>query len=105
MLSNCNDSLLKEIILLGDFNTDVCKKNSPTHNVFMHFCRSLALTQMIKDPTRICETVQSTIDLILVSDKSKISQSGVIVYGISDHFITFCTRRIFKDIFKCHKTV
>lgn len=56
-------------------------------------------------PARICETLQSTIDLILVSDKSKISQSGVIVYGISDNFITFCTRRIFKDIFKCHKTV
>ena len=56
-------------------------------------------------PNRICETVQSTIDFILVSDKSKISQSGVIVYGISDHVITFCTRKIFKDVFKCHKTV
>ena len=56
-------------------------------------------------PNRICETVQSTIDFILVSDKSKISQSGVLVYGISDNFITFCTRRIFKDIFKYHKTI
>lgn len=49
--------------------------------------------------------MQSKIDLILVSDKSQILQSGVIVYGISDHFITFCTRRVFKDIVKCHKTV
>ena len=55
-------------------------------------------------PTSICEKVQSTIDLILVSDKSKISQIVVIIYGISDHFITFCTR-IFKYIFKCHKTI
>ena len=74
VLSNSNDSLLKEILLLGDFHIDVCKKNSPTHNVLLHFCRSLALTQIIKDHTRICETVQSTIDLIVVSDQSKISQ-------------------------------
>ena len=42
---------------------------------------------------------------ILVSYESKISQSGVILYGISHHFITFCTRMIFKAIFMCHKTV
>ena len=31
------------------------------------------------------------IDLILVSDPAKISQSGVIEIGVSDHFLTYCS--------------
>lgn len=45
------------------------------------------LTLLIKDPTRICKSAQNIIDLILVSDKENISQSGVIEYALSDYFL------------------
>ena len=54
-------------------------------NALKIFCFILDLTQLIKDPTRICESCQSIIDLILVSDVQKICQQGVIECGMSDH--------------------
>ena len=38
----------------------------------------------------------STIDLILVSDTDKVSKSGVIDFGISDHCLIFWTRKVIK---------
>ena len=38
----------------------------------------------------------STIDLILVSDTDKVSQSGVIDPGISHHCLIFGTRKVIK---------
>lgn len=63
------------------------------------------LTQLISEPTRVNHTSQTTIDLIMVSDKANISQHGVIPYGISDHFMTFCTRKVHRETFSNHKTV
>ena len=42
--------------------------------------------------------------MIIVSDEEKISQSGVIPIGISDHFLTYCTRHSLKTKFKKHNT-
>ena len=41
----------------------------------------------------------STLDLILVSDTDKVSQSGVIDFGISDHCLIFYTRKVIKKRF------
>ena len=68
-------------------------------------CNMFGLTQLIKDPTRICKSTQSTIDLILVSDKENITQSGVIEYSLSDHFLIYCTRKLQRDTFNRHKTI
>ena len=38
-------------------------------------------------------------DLILISDTDKVSQSGVIDLGISDHCLIFCTRKVIKKTF------
>jgi len=53
----------------------------------------------------VCSTTQTTIDLVLVSDKSRITESGVIKYGLSDHSIIFCTRKIKQTVLNCHTSI
>ena len=52
---------------------------------------------MIKHPTRVTRDTTTLIDHILTNSEEKISQSGVIDYGISDHNIIYCTRKIIKN--------
>ena len=61
--------------------------------------------QIIKEPTKISTNSSSTIDLILVSDEDKISQTGVLQLGISDHSLIYCTRRVVKAAINKHNTV
>jgi len=103
-------SLLPKIdelrILTGDFNTNIGSiGNNTLVNSLPIFCSMFDLHQIIKDPTRVCSTSQSTIDLILVSDVQKITQSGVIVCGMSDHMVTYCTRKVCKQQVNCHNSV
>ena len=51
------------------------------------------LKQLIEEPTRVTSSSSTVIDHIICNNEEKISQSGVIQTGISDHFITYCTRR------------
>ena len=83
--------------MLGDFNTNV------SSNQGCNLLKSLTLffdlfnlSQIIKDSTRVSAKSLSTIDLILVSDTDKVSQSGVIDIGISDHCLIFCTLKFLK---------
>lgn len=61
--------------------------------------------QIIKEPTRISTNSSSTIDLILVSDEDKISQTGVLYLGISDHSLIYYSRRVVKAAINKHNTV
>ncbi len=78
---------------MGDFNTNISKKTGDHFKALQSLCQ------------RVWEGGESTIDLILVSNEKYISQKGVIEYGISDHNITFCTRKRSKIRFSNHKTV
>ena len=93
------------MILIGDMNTNVSGCAHPCGKILEDLCHCFGLEQLVKQSTRISKTWESIIDLILVSDKTKISQSGTITYGISDHNIIFCTRKIGKKNFYSHKTV
>ena len=62
-------------------------------------------TQLIDTPTRVTNNSSSLIDHIYTNDTRKISQSGVIESGISDHFITYCTRKIDRGQIGRHNTV
>jgi len=57
------------------------------------------------DPTRVCSTSMSTIDLILVYDVQNIKPSGVIACGMSDHVVTYCTRKVCKQQVNSHNSV
>ena len=98
------DTNKHEIIILGDFNTDV-KADSNLQRRLVEFQTTFDLDQVIVEPTRITPKSRTIIDLILVSDPAKISQSGVIEIGVSDHFLTYCTRKITKVLYQKHNNV
>ena len=45
--------MVRECILIGNFNTDVIKKTCPTYSGYSRCCNMFGLTQLIKDPPRI----------------------------------------------------
>ena len=61
--------------------------------------------QLISEPTRVCNNSESTIDLILVTDHEKVCQSGVLSVNISDHLITYCTRKVNRTPVNKHNTL
>ena len=93
-----------EKIIVGDWNTDIQCMEAPVYKSFSKCCDLLGLTQLITLPTRVCELTQSTIDLIVTSDRLNIKNSGVMVYGLSDHYLTFCTRKLGKHKANGHIT-
>ncbi|CAL4126382.1 unnamed protein product, partial [Meganyctiphanes norvegica] len=89
-------------ILPGDFNYCLLKKKT---NNFSQILTTNGFTQLINKPTRVTSTTESLIDHIYTNNKDKISQSGVIESGISDHFITFCTRKTTREILGKHTKI
>ena len=79
-----------ETIILGDFNVDYSAKKNPLRPRLDEFAFSFNLTQIISKPTRVTETSNSTIDLILVNNTHKIVQCDVLDSSISDHNVIFC---------------
>ena len=92
--------------MLGDFNTNVTGSQRCKLKTSLNSCLDLLnWTQVIRDMTRISTTSSSTIDLILVSDTDKISQSGVLDVGVSDHCMIYCTRKHVKFAFNKHNSI
>ena len=91
-----NISIAMETILIGDFNTNIdrCNNNYVLTRKLKEFSDTCNFTQLIKDYTRVTDNSRTTIDLILTSDYTNISQSGVIDIGLSDHCMIYCTRAV-----------
>ncbi len=92
----------KNILLLGDFNCDFLfrgRTNEQTANGkrLKQIFSAYGLTNIVKEVTRICETTQTLIDLIAVSDISKITAHGVAYLGISDHSFIYANLKMRKE--------
>jgi hypothetical protein len=100
-------SLGQETYILGDFNICLLDPNSsePVCKAYKSCLSSAGLKNLIKEPTRVTEETESLIDHVLVSDANRVSQSGVIHLGMSDHFMTFCTRKAAKVKFNSHNSI
>ena len=99
-----------EIYLLGDFSINLLQngnyilnrkgitpREGPVHtmlNKYQGFCQIFSLKQLITCPTRITSNTLSLIDHILTNSTEKIFQSGIIDCGMSDHQLSFCTRKL-----------
>ena len=87
----------KNIILLGDFNSDLLEKGSSKAlpgNRMKRIIKCFDLKNIIKEPTRVSRTAKTLIDLIIVSDPDKIERSGSIEPAISDHKLIYCVLQI-----------
>lgn len=82
-----------EQIILGDFNIDYKSTNNQLCKTYKNILNIFNFKQLIEEPTRVTLSSSTVIDHIICNNEERISQSGVIPTGISDHFITYCTRR------------
>ena len=106
----------KEIILLGDINYDLLRKESPIHNrtdpfasdygdqgaacsenssanKVLELYNAYGLKQLINEPTRETLSTSTLIDHVAVSDHRKIVESGVLKIALSDHYMIYCVRK------------
>lgn len=91
-----NLNIINDIwIIGGDFNINYKKSPTNKNPQLAAFERHCILSQLITGPTRITQTVSSTIDLIFVNKPELISHSGIIHYGVSDHELTYCIHKKF----------
>jgi hypothetical protein len=82
----------KEIIITGDFNCDLLKKDYVNPNIKMmkDLIDIYQLQQHIDKPSRTTNYSQTLIDLILTKiEDNKTIDSGVIELGISDHSLVY----------------
>jgi len=85
-----------ELFILGDINICLIHKMSLLCRNYNNMLNLFNLKQLIKEPTRITCNSKTIIDHIVVNCEENVSQSGVIHIGLSDHFLTYCTRKIGK---------
>ena len=116
-----NINIDNEIFLLGDFNTNllhngkyILKENQAMQNripstslvsQYKLFCQRYSLEQIIKHETRTTCSSCTLIDHILTNSKGKISQSGVIDIGISDHQLISLTQKLHRMKSNTHKQI
>ena len=81
------------------------KNKSNLCNNYEKLLRLFGCKQIIEKPTRITETCSSLLDHIITNNSDKIYQSGVLDIGLSDHLITFCSRKIIRGQIGKHKTI
>ena len=98
-----------DLFILGDMNINlynngkyILDKNNNDNTTcsmvkaYKEFISTFGLKQLIHHPTRITCNTSSLIDHILTNSEDKISQSGIIDVGLSDHQLIFCTRKLTK---------
>ena len=95
-----------EIMIMGDFNVDFKKPNCSLFKNFKGILDMFNFKQLIKTYTRITATSKSLIDHIICNNENKICQSGTLGFGLSDHLVTYCTRKVLKSqIIGKHKVI
>ena len=87
----------KEIIIAGDFNCDLLKKDcvSPSIKKMKDLIDIYQLQQHIDKPSRITNSSQTLLNIILTKiEDTKMIDSGVIELEISDHSLVDIFRKI-----------
>ena len=95
-----------ELYLLGDLNCNLLSKvvsNNSSH--LLNMIDIYGLTRLITEPTRVTQYSSTLIDLCLTNSPDKISKSGVINIGMSDHSAIYLTRKVAHLRSNMHKTV
>ena len=102
------DSVNNEIYILDNFNLNLylndlyilAKKILNNRSVpsdvksYLEFCTYFGLKQLIKVPIRVTSSSSLIIDHLLASFPEKVTRSGVIDIGLSDHQLIYSTREI-----------
>ena len=93
-------SLAQETYILGDFN--ICTLSGSKRSTeylnrsYIDILSGAGFSNIVKVPTRVTEISTSLLDHILCNNLGKICQSGVVPFGLSDHFLIYLTRKTVK---------
>ena len=80
-----------DLVLLGDFNANMLlHSRNIEKKELLKFMRVFDLTQLITDATRVTETTRTLVDVILVNNDHRITDSGVVSVSLSDHYLIYC---------------
>ncbi|PFX25317.1 Retrovirus-related Pol polyprotein [Stylophora pistillata] len=95
-ISNLEISMTKvnldkcDFVLLGDLNVNMLPySRKKEKQELKKFAISHDLTQLITEATRVTETSKTLLDVILVNNDHRITDSGVPV-SLSDHYLVYC---------------
>ena len=88
------DDECKEFYILGDLNCNMLQSTMSTTKRLQEILELYQLTQMIHGPTRITDSSRSLLDVAITSMPEKITFSGVVHIGISDHSLIYAIRKI-----------
>lgn len=101
-------SLNLPVYILGDVNCNLLGLQDPPAQAFVSFCSCFNLSQVISLPTRITESTESLIDVVLVSNVSLVKEAKVSPSSISDHDLILVVLNMKKSrpkltyIHSCH---
>ncbi|KAF2882439.1 hypothetical protein ILUMI_23721 [Ignelater luminosus] len=80
-----------KVILTEDFNIDQFRLDNNKTISLLNFTELFSLSQIINIQTRVTYSTQTLLDLIIVSKRDLVLESGVEgTYDISDHHLVFC---------------
>ena len=101
----------QEYYLLGDININLQPKDKEifrhipanTHltRSYLEFCFTHSLEQIITSPTKVTDQTATLSDHIITNSPDKVSRSGVIDLGLSEHDLSYRTRK--TSLPKSHK--
>ena len=102
-LLNCTLNGKTEAILIGDFNFDILDTSSAGYRRSLELCNLFHFEQLIDKPTRVNNVSKSLIDHIYTTIPGRHTESGILEYTLSDHYLTYTVLRsksIKKDLVK-----
>ena len=94
--------------ILGDLNINLINNQKRTPNGIKRYqecCLLHGLKQLITSPTRVTENSSSLLSQILKNSTDRVSQSGMVDTGLSDHQLMYCTRKVNRTKFNTHKYI
>lgn len=94
-----------EVVILGDMNVCVFKKIGYLYKKYMNTLKIYGMLQLTNEITRETRKSATILDHIICSKVEKISQHGVLPIGISDHYVTYCTRKIVRECINKHNSI
>ncbi|XP_071959824.1 uncharacterized protein [Antedon mediterranea] len=93
-----------EIYIFGDTNMCSLKKDS-NYIKFQQTLHISGMSQIMSEPTRICDSCESCLDHIITNSSDKLNKFGVLSIGFSDHFPIYATRHTQQQKHHTHKKV
>ena len=78
-------------------NCNLLQPDLVDSQAFVNFCRTYNLNQMVTQPTRITDSTEALLDIILVSNAKQVIEAKVLPSSISDHDLVYVTLRLKKQ--------